>query len=71
GPDQSLPASIHTVHGSNRFAKQVNYYFNYSAEAVTFPYQGPAGKDLLTDSAILPQQQQTIKPWDLMIVEQP
>ncbi|MBV9269416.1 MAG: beta-galactosidase, partial [Acidobacteriaceae bacterium] len=29
GPDQSLPASIHAVHGSNRFAKQVNYYFNY------------------------------------------
>ena len=69
-PDQNLPASVHVKHGANRFGKQLHYYLNYSSsdQAITYPYA--AGKDLLTDTAITANQQITLKPWDLAIIEE-
>lgn len=71
GPDQQLPAPIHTVEGINRFGNRVRYYFNYSANAVSFEYSGSAGTDLLTGYSVTPNAPVTLKPWDLMIVDQP
>jgi beta-galactosidase len=71
GPDQQLPSAIHIVNGENRFGKHLHYYFNYSANPVSFTYSHPAGEDLLTGGSIATSQQVTLKPWDLAIVEEP
>jgi beta-galactosidase len=70
-PEQQLPAVIHAVNGVNSVGERLHYYFNYSGEPVSFAYTGPAGKDLLTGGSVAVDQQVTIRPWDLMIMEEP
>jgi beta-galactosidase len=71
GADQQLPAAMHIVVGVNELGKRLEYCFNYSGEPVSFAYSGLSGNDLLTGSTVTAGQQVTVKPWDLMIVEQP
>lgn len=70
GPDQELPAAIHVVKGTDRLGERLAYFFDYSANPVSFTYEGPAGTNLLTGKTIVRNQQVTLKPWDLAIVEQ-
>ena len=70
GPDQDLPGSVRVKHGSNRAGKTVHYYLNYSSEPQTFDYPYHAGTDLLTQVHIVATQSITLKPWDLVIVEE-
>ncbi len=70
GPDQSLPASVHVKHGTNRNGKAIHYYLNYSSEAQRLTYVYGAGEDLLSNTAVSPHQSLTLKPWDLAIVEE-
>jgi beta-galactosidase len=69
-PDQTLPATVHVKHGANREGKQLHYYLNYSSDSQTFNYPYAAGKDLLTGIAISARQSMTLKPWDVVIVEE-
>ena len=68
--DQQLPPSVHVKHGVNREGKQLHYYLNYSSDSQTFNYPYAAGKDLLTGTAISARQSMTLKPWDLVIIEE-
>ena len=68
GPDQSLPPNVRVKHGVNRSGKTVHYYLNYSNDARRFSYPYGSGTDLLTQAAIAPAQQVTLKPWDLAII---
>lgn len=70
GPDQDLPTSVRVKHGVNRNGRALHYYLNYSNDPQTLTYSYAAGKDLLTDSAVAKGQLITLKPWDLMIVEE-
>ena len=70
GPDQDLPASVRVKHGTNHNGKTIHYYLNYSSIPQKFKYAYKAGDDLLTNSAIAPSQLVTLKPWDLVIVEE-
>jgi beta-galactosidase len=70
GPDQQLPAAVHVQHGVNRFGKVLYYYFNYSGQEVSFAYPHSDGKSLLTGDNMSHSQLITLKPWDLVIVEQ-
>jgi beta-galactosidase len=70
GPDQALPASVRVKHGVNRAGKTIHYCLNYSGKEQTFSYPYAAGSDLLTQSAISRSQQLTLKPWDLVIIEE-
>ncbi|MGB9148303.1 MAG: beta-galactosidase [Acidobacteriaceae bacterium] len=70
GADQELPAAIHAVHGTNRLGEPIDYYFNYSGDAVTFGYSGHAGTDLLTGHRVAAGQNVTLQPWDLVIVDE-
>jgi beta-galactosidase len=70
GPDQQLPAAVHVKHGVNRSGKTIHYYLNYSRATQTFPYPYSAGSDLITQTAVLPRQTITLKPWDLEVVEE-
>jgi beta-galactosidase len=70
GPDQDLPASIRVKHGLNGKGKVIHYYLNYSSDAQSFNYPYKSGKDLLTSSDIAFAQSVTLKPWDLVIIQE-
>jgi beta-galactosidase len=70
GPDQNLPASLRAKHGTNRNGKIIHYYLNYSSAEQTFGYSHKNGTDLLSQAAIASSQRITLKPWDLVIVEE-
>jgi beta-galactosidase len=70
GPDQNLPASIRVKHGVNRSGKSLHYYLNYSSNTQSFGYPYRAGVDLLTQANVMPSQNLTVKPWDVVIVEE-
>ena len=68
--DQQLPAAIHAKHGTNRSGSTIRYYLNYSSDPQTFTYSYGAGEDLLTQTPVASSQKVTLKPWDLVIVEE-
>jgi len=70
GPDQDLPASVRTKHGTNRSGKMIHYYLNYSGSLQTLNYPYGKGTDLLTQSAVSHSQQISVKPWDLIVIEE-
>jgi len=70
GPDQELPAAVRVKHGANRNGTTIHYYLNYSSDPQSFKYAYKAGSDLLTQTAVLPSQSLTLKPWDLAIIEE-
>ncbi len=73
GPDQQLPATVRVKHGTNREGKKLHYYLNYSSNLATFTYTYGPGQDLLGASGtngIQTSQSITLKPWDLVIVEE-
>jgi beta-galactosidase len=70
GPDQSLPPSVRAKHGANRDGKTIHYYLNYSGNEQTFSYAYNAGTELLSQSAVAPSQKVTLKPWDLVLIEE-
>jgi beta-galactosidase len=48
----------------------VHYYLNYLSEPQTFSYSHAAGTELLTQSTVSPSQKMTVKPWDLIVIEE-
>ena len=68
--DQQLPTAVRVKHGVNRAGKQLHYYLNYSSSSQTLTYTYAAGKDLLTDGAVAPNQSIVLGPWDVAIVEE-
>ena len=64
------PSRVRVKHGKNRFGKEVYYCLNYSSELQTFTYPYGAGQDLLTGASIASNQEVSLKPWDLVIVEE-
>ena len=69
-PDQNLPASVRAKQGTNRNGKMVHYFLNYSSNQQTFNYPYAAGRELLTETAVAKSQQITVKPWDLILIEE-
>ena len=69
-PDQNLPASVRAKQGTNRNGKMVHYFLNYSSNEQSFTYPYAAGRELLTETAVAKSQQITVKPWDLILIEE-
>lgn len=70
GPDQQLPARVHTQTATNAQNRQLHFYFNYSGSDVSFVYPHRPGTDLLTSHDIGANQKIALAPWDLAIVEE-
>ena len=70
GPDQTLPASVHVQHGTNKQGKRIHYYFNYSSTEQKAPYAYAAGSNLLDSKSVDKGATLTLAPWDLAIVEE-
>jgi len=56
--------------GINNSGKQIHYVFNYSAQDKEINYPFSAGKELLSGKNISKGQALTLKPWDVVIVEE-
>jgi len=69
-PDQSLPPSVRAKQGTNRNGKTLHYFLNYSGNQQTFNYPYAAGTELLREAAVAKSQQITVKPWDLILIEE-
>jgi beta-galactosidase len=70
GPDQHLPEPVRVKHAVSQRGKALHYYLNYSSGAQTFTYPYAAGTDLLTGTRVAGSQSLTLKPWDLVIIEE-
>ena len=70
GPDQELPATVRVKHGTNRDGKTIHYYMNYSSDPQAFKYAYRPAEDLLTQATVAPAHTVTLKPWDLVILEE-
>ncbi len=68
--DGAVPAGIHVQHGVNRMGKRVHYYFNYSPDTVKCGYAYGAGTNLLDGKAAAKDEELTLAPWDLAIIEE-
>lgn len=71
GADQQLPARVRVKSGTGNSGKPIHYYLNYSPGEQRFAYAHGNGVDVLSDQAIRNGQQITLRPWDLIIVEEP
>ena len=56
--------------GINEYNKTLQYILNYSSRPQDITYIGKDGTDLLTKTSIHAGEAVTIKPWDLIIVEE-
>ena len=69
-PDQQLPPNVRVKHGISNEGRNLHYYLNYSSAASHFTYSYASGSDLLTGNTINKDTELTLKPWDLVIVEE-
>lgn len=70
GPDQQLTFPLITRSGTNQQGKAIHYYFNYSPTASSIKYPYSAGKELLGNESINKEQQLSLAPWGVKIVEE-
>jgi beta-galactosidase len=56
--------------GKNQSGKQLHYVFNYSAETKTFNYPFASGKELFSGEKTDRNKSISLKPWDVIIVEE-
>lgn len=68
--ESQLPPTIRRKSGVNSLGKPLHYFLNYSSSPQTFVYNGHAGADLLTGTAVHATQTVSLAPWDLVIVEE-
>lgn len=69
GEDQQVSFPIIVKQGVNQQGAQLRYYFNYSAEPVSFVYPHAAGQELLEGRAVSSGEQLTLAPWGVQIIK--
>lgn len=62
GPDQQLPDRVSIKHATSKAGRQLHFYYNYSASLINVTYSYKAGKELLSDVNVVPNQQLVLKP---------
>ena len=66
--DEHFPVIFRS--GKNASGKQIRYVFNYSGQDRDIRYPFAAGKELLSGKNISNGQTVSLKPWDVLIVEE-
>ncbi len=69
-PDQNIHWPLITKSGTNDGGNIVRYYYNYSSQPATvlYPYKG--GTELISGEKVTGKETLTVKPWDLIIIEE-
>jgi beta-galactosidase len=70
GPDQKLNFPLITKSGSNQKGKNIHYYFNYSANPISFEYPYPSANDLLNNTKIATNEKITLNGWGFTVLEE-
>lgn len=70
GADQELRFPLIVKSGINQYGKAIHYYFNYSAAPASFIYSYKSGKELLSNSEVIPKKKMDIGAWGVSIVEE-
>ncbi|WP_193391183.1 beta-galactosidase trimerization domain-containing protein, partial [Candidatus Symbiothrix dinenymphae] len=69
-PKSDLQFPVIVRSGKNDFGKNIRYVFNYGRDDKKITYPFPAGKSLLSGANIKQNEEITLKPWDVVIVEE-
>ncbi|MCG6188622.1 beta-galactosidase [Maribellus maritimus] len=69
-PDQDSHWPLITKSGTNNDGKTTRYYYNYSSQPATFLYPYKGGVELISGKKVGGQEELTINPWDLLIIEE-
>jgi len=70
GPDQQISFPLITKKGINETGKTIHYYFNYSANPISFIYPYNDGKELIQNQEIKKNTFQTMEAWGIKIIEE-
>ncbi|MFC0878755.1 beta-galactosidase [Saccharicrinis sp. FJH2] len=68
--DQDLHWPLITKSGKNDDGNTIRYYYNYSSEPREIKYTYQKGTELLTDKTVRNQQNLSIEPWGVIIIEE-
>ena len=68
--DMHLSYPVVMKYGTNDQGKTIRYYLNYSGAEQSFSYFFNKGTDLLTGKSLIKGDNLTLKPWDILIVEE-
>jgi beta-galactosidase len=68
--DTHLSYPIVMKYGTNDAGKTIRYFLNYSGLEQTFNYFSDMGTDLLTGKTLKKGDSISLKPWDILIVEE-
>ncbi len=68
--DKQLTYPLVMKYGTNDQGKTIRYYLNYSGKEQSLIYYYAGGTDLLTNRTIKKGDSLTLKPWDVLIVEE-
>lgn len=69
-PERNIKFPLIRKEGINDFGKKISFYLNYSSNEISFFYEGNAGTELLTGRPAGMDETVTVKPWDLVIIEE-
>jgi beta-galactosidase len=70
GEDQQLSFPLIIKSGVNRHGSTIRYYYNYSAEPVSFKYMYGAGQELLSGNPVAHDEELKIEAWGVLIISQ-
>lgn len=68
GADQELAFPLIVKSGRNAEERNIRYYFNYSAEPVTFTYPYASGVELVADRPTMAGEQIEVEAWGFRII---
>jgi beta-galactosidase len=68
--DQKLSFPIITKSGINENGKNIHYYFNYSANPISFEYPYQTATDLLNKTNIASNEKITLNGWGFIVLEE-
>lgn len=69
GADQQLSFPLIVKSGVNRQGRAIRYYYNYSAQPLSFKYPHEAGQELLSGDAVGQDEELTLDAWGVMIIK--
>jgi beta-galactosidase len=68
--DNQLTYPIEMRYGTNDQGKAIRYYLNYSGKDQSLICNFEKGTDLFTNKALKKGDEVSLKPWDLLVVEE-
>jgi beta-galactosidase len=69
-PDMQFTWPLIAKSGVNDNGKPVRFYYNYSSDMLEFEYPHREGKELVSNTAVREGESLSIRPWDVLIIEE-